>query len=688
MLWLLLLEQAFASVGAPFRLFKDAKKFYGCKAQISSEAMFCPKSTSYRCFCSNKNYLATVAGCLNSVGPSDEATNGVILYCADRGFNLSDVWFNNSLRTYKKRAKTAAQIRNFKRTSVIHVPLILNSSEIQNYQNTYSLYYSNFDNSLYYGFACVGYWVLVLFIAGVVHWTKRLFPGAVKLWTDPVTNVWRRHVTAPAMFRRKRTEQQNIFSTAAYLIPSRAESVVILLFYVVVSAVHLFNAGSVPNERKYHSQLLSRLRIASDRAAIVSIIMMPLMFLFAGRNNFLQWLVGLPYSTFVAYHRHIARIIFGLILTHGVGFSILFGKFYSRVMQEPYIRWGITSMTAGGIIMVQSMLYLRRRWYEVFLMVHVVLALFWTVGTLFHVKARGYIMFVFPSVGIWIVDRTVRLGKLVSFGFPVAEVSLFSDETLRVCVPKPSYWKPIPGGHAFIHFLRPSCFWQSHPFTFVESPDSTSIVFYCKIKGGATHGLYQWLDKLPGKAVKMRVAVEGPYGRDTNAKYADMAVFIAAGNGIPGLYSEVMHIAKKDEDQKLKLIWVVREWKSLIWFYDELLQLKKTRIETTIYVTKPETDTAVYGDNEKLVDLGETKNDLEKLVQEIKLKLRHVSFKHGRPVLKDLVREQVECSKGSVAFVACASHGMVDEIRYYCAKNISNQQKKRVDFYEQIQVWA
>ena len=39
--------------------------------------------------------------------------------------------------------------------------------------------------------------------------------------------------------------------------------------------------------------------------------------------------------------------------------------------------------------------------------------------------------------------------------------------------------------------------------------------------------------------------VEGPYGEPTPARYADTAVFIAGGNGIPGIYSEVMDMARR-----------------------------------------------------------------------------------------------------------------------------------------------
>ena len=67
-------------------------------------------------------------------------------------------------------------------------------------------------------------------------------------------------------------------------------------------------------------------------------------------------------------------------------------------------------------------------------------------------------------------------------------------------------------------------------------------------------------------------------------------LFLAGGNGIPGIYSEVVDAAQGSstgEKNKFKLVWVVREWKSLFWFYQELVNLKDLDIDTTIYVTRP-----------------------------------------------------------------------------------------------------
>ena len=198
----------------------------------------------------------------------------------------------------------------------------------------------------------------------------------------------------------------------------------------------------------------------------------------------------------------------------------------------------------------------------------------------------------------------------------------------------------------------------------------------------------------------MRVGVEGPYGEPTPARYADTAVFIAGGNGIPGIYSEVMDMTRRmpnETKNAMKLYWIIRDYKSLEWFNDELTLLGNTNIETTIYVTKPDLSNLLTGDgsddtsSKKESDSQdmnlESKESLQG-VDLVKSRFSHITFKEGRPSIEDIVDLEIKESNGSVAFVACGHPAMVDETRYFCSRNVDNPQKKRVDFYEQVQVWT
>ncbi|KHC75041.1 hypothetical protein W5Q_04168 [Candida albicans SC5314] len=700
--WVFFATSVKAGKNAKFQLYGDITYFYTCNLQISSSVSYCATPYNATCLCANKNALATYAGCLAFDNRNTTtAVNYMMNYCEENGnVTVEKDWYEKSYQYFLSNAKTEKEIPNFNKTIPIDVPFKLDEAEMKLYERAYKQFLGNYDDSLYYGAGILGYWLLIMCIGAIVNWGKVMFPSLTKKLTSKPINLWRQYVSMPATFRKKKAEELRIFKFFDSLIPSRFESIVIFLFYIVVLMIHAMNMHYVDGDpvfenNKYNSQA----RNVADRTGITGTIMMPLVFLFSSRNNFLQWLTGWNYSTFVTYHRHIARVMFILIALHSILFTVLLRDDMSE-FSETYMIWGVLATVSGGIILFQAMLFFRRRWYEIFLFIHILFAALYVAGTWIHVDELGYVWFVYPAVAVWCADRVVRIARLVIFGFPKARVSLLADDTIKVEIPKPSYWKTIPGGHAFIHFLKPTYFWQSHPFTFVESPADTHIILYCKVKGGITHSLYQLLVRSPGQAITMRVGVEGPYGEPTPARYADTAVFIAGGNGIPGIYSEVMDMTRRmpnETKNAMKLYWIIRDYKSLEWFNDELTLLGNTNIETTIYVTKPDLSNLLTGDgsddtsSKKESDSQdmnlESKESLQG-VDLVKSRFSHITFKKGRPSIEDIVDLEIKESNGSVAFVACGHPAMVDETRYFCSRNVDNPQKKRVDFYEQVQVWT
>lgn len=700
--WVFFATSVKAGKNAKFQLYGDITYFYTCNLQISLSVSYCATPYNATCLCANKNALATYAGCLAFDNRNTTtAVNYMMNYCEENGnVTVEKDWYEKSYQYFLSNAKTEKEIPNFNKTIPIDVPFKLDEAEMKLYERAYKQFLGNYDDSLYYGAGILGYWLLIMCIGAIVNWGKVMFPSLTKKLTSKPINLWRQYVSMPATFRKKKAEELRIFKFFDSLIPSRFESIVIFLFYIVVLMIHAMNMHYVDGDpvfenNKYNSQA----RNVADRTGITGTIMMPLVFLFSSRNNFLQWLTGWNYNTFVTYHRHIARVMFILIALHSILFTVLLRDDMSE-FSETYMIWGVLATVSGGIILFQAMLFFRRRWYEIFLLIHILFAALYVAGTWIHVDELGYVWFVYPAVAVWCADRVVRIARLVIFGFPKARVSLLADDTIKVEIPKPSYWKTIPGGHAFIHFLKPTYFWQSHPFTFVESPADTHIILYCKVKGGITHSLYQLLVRSPGQAITMRVGVEGPYGEPTPARYADTAVFIAGGNGIPGIYSEVMDMARRmpnETKNAMKLYWIIRDYKSLEWFNDELTLLGNTNIETTIYVTKPDLSNLLTGDgsddtsSKKESDSQdmnlESKESLQG-VDLVKSRFSHITFKKGRPSIEDIVDLEIKESNGSVAFVACGHPAMVDETRYFCSRNVDNPQKKRVDFYEQVQVWT
>lgn len=683
--------------GAPYEGYPQVKRdFSACTSQLGYLVTFCGPDSPYdyySCACGNENYRASLMGCLH-VNDRDtpEKLKKIADLCGLYGVPLEVSNLTESYQFYLDNAVDMYDIPDFDYMTPVDVPIKVNETEAKLYAASTNQFLGNYNDSLYYGVAILGYWLLVLIIGGVCNWARFLVPGFVKTLTGPVSTFMRKHFISPAL-HRKRTDAKPMLKILDCLVPSRLESLIITGFLAMIIGCLAANIRTVPNDPTFTSKSESLGRQIAVRSGIMTSCYMPLLILFAGRNNFLQWVTKWNFATFITFHRWVGRMAFIMVAIHGIGYSISFSAYYLEYMKDTYVVWGMIATVAGGLIIVQGLLVLRRKWYEMFLLIHIILAALFVGGAWIHVDELGYVWFYYATSAVWIFDRVIRFARLLVFGFPVAEVQLSCEETVKVVVPKPKHWKSQPGGHAFVHFLRPSCFWQSHPFTFTESVETDDkITLYCKVKGGVTHGLYQHLMKHPGRSTKIRVAVEGPYGESTPAKYYDSAVFVAGGNGIPGIYSEAYDIALKsmknkdqEKGQTIKLMWIIRDHSSIEWFYDELQFLRDKPILPIIYVTKPVLEQEDISSDEKIEKKDSTSKAEGKRPADIEGDLDHVEFRYGRPDINQIVRDEIKESSGSTAFITCGHPIMVDDLRHYVCENIG---EKRVDFFEQLQVWA
>lgn len=685
----------------------------GCSFHIMKLGTFCDPNSGkveYECFCTNPNAMATMSYCYLSTYGGDIKPDPFLKMCkTEYNITVTPNQFMDSILNYTRHARLPDHQDPSK---IVSYPIKLNDSMILIYKNAYDQFLGNYDRSVIYGRILVGYWVVVFLLAAIGNWSKIIFPRMTMKMTGKISNTFRQKISLPAMGGKTKTCEKPFFKVLHMLVPTRAESLILTGFLILTVVLLKWNIRYVVGDPVFHARGAALLRYTAVRASILTSETMPLLILFGGRNNFLQWLTRWDYSTFITFHRWLSRIIFILVVIHAVCYSFYFTN-YTETMHETYILWGVAATVAGGLIMVQGLLVLRRKWYEMFLVLHIILAVIFIGGAWVHVNDLYCVWFYYYSAALWVFDRIIRIGRLFSFGFPNAKVILLADETLKIIVPTPEHWESVPGSHAFIHFLTPYCFWQSHPFTYTISIDEPNkIVLYIKVKKGVTQSLYNYLLQHSGKSTYIRVAIEGSYGESTAASRYDTAVFVAGGNGIPGIYSEVIDLALRahDSKQSLKLVWIVREYKSLFWFYEELLALQDTKIETTIYITKPESHICVrefqsrfpsavidlpgqldHDNGTKhytLGNLSHNENKVNDIVKKIKTELGHIKFIERRPLMGMLVSQNIHEAKRSAAFITCGHPNMVDDLRASVVKNIDNEDNKRIDYFEQLQVWA
>lgn len=101
----------------------------------------------------------------------------------------------------------------------------------------------------------------------------------------------------PALIGRKRASAQRV-SIFSFLIPSRIESIVSLIFLAYLIAVHAAGIKALENDPNYSLKLFSLLKSVGDRICIICTVLIPVLLFSGGRNNFMMWFTRWKYSTF------------------------------------------------------------------------------------------------------------------------------------------------------------------------------------------------------------------------------------------------------------------------------------------------------------------------------------------------------------------------------------------------------
>lgn len=686
--------------GAPFQRYSDADIAYmSCKIQVQP-LNFCSVKQVWshegeQCMCENINALATLLHCYLTAYP--KFTDSLIKRCNEKmNVPLTKEQFDYAHELYEAEAQNESGSNGDNRAHLepLEHPVKLDEVLIMRYRDSYDQFLGNYNRSIGYGVHLTGFWLVFFILVGLANWLKIWFPKLHQKANTPTINWFRKKITLPATFGQYKTNEKRFLWVLDFLSPSRLETITLTLFTAMTAFYLVHDIKAADDDPIFKSKDRALARYYGVRSGVLASYLFPFSILFAGRNNILQWLTRWEYAAFVTLHRWISRVMMVLLIVHATAYSYLIREKpdFDPNNMERFLVWGIFAYMSGLAILVQGLLVLRRRWYEVFLLLHIALALVFAVGAWIHVDDLYFLWYYYFSAWLWATDRILRIQRLAYFGFPLATVRLFEDGTLKVAVPIPKNFDAEGGGHCFVHFLRPLCFWQSHPFTYTVVDGN--ILFYVKVKKGVTQDLARYLEKHPDRSAKIRVAVEGSYGEATPAFRYDRSVFLAGGNGIPGILAEAVEVVDKHptfSKRTIQLIWVVREYQSLFWFFDELKSMKDYPIECEVYVTRPLS--VLLNPNDKLPLLSNTyshqiyANNVKDPISQLKEDLSHIKFHEGRPNVRKIVEANVDISQQSCCFVTCGHPIMVDELRHEVVQVIDTS-KVRVDYFEQLQVWS
>lgn len=278
----------------------------------------------------------------------------------------------------------------------------------------------------------------------------------------------------PAVWGRRHREPVAI-KTGGGIVPTRGQSLYIsiisfLNIIFLLAPYHIIQPQSsfASREEQEHS-------IMGNRAGVMALGNMVVLFVFSARNNVLLWVTDWSHSTYLLLHRWLGYWAIIHTVIHSIMLLEYYKKYgdYAMEQAKPYWIWGIVGTVAAAAIWPASLLIARQKFYEVFLTLHHLLVVLFLVGFYYHIwycytYNWGYEIWAFIAIAIWAIDRLWRIARMVLQGVRTAVVAPLKGtdgEYLRI---------EIEGVHAHgvVYLCFPTLswvFWENHPFSAASS---------------------------------------------------------------------------------------------------------------------------------------------------------------------------------------------------------------------------
>lgn len=515
-------------------------------------------------------------------------------------------------------------------------------------------------------------------IGTFINWFKILFPKYSKKVANytPVRFV-RQKFANPAMFgfRNGMSFKWGPYNIINMSIPTRTQSWVII-GYIVTFIILMFIRYDIFKENtRFKTRHIQLARYVADRSGEICIAQMPLLYLYASRNNIAMIFTGWSYDTMNAYHRWIARVTVMAVFIHSVAYTDYYrltgglAKEWSR----PFVVWGIVGTICGGLLCFFSLRYFREYLYEFFLYCHWALVAFFTIGTWYHLPhTHAKKDWIYATVAVWAFDRAARLGRIVLNGLHAsAEVELVGDEFIRTKVSYFRFWKPLPGHYVFIHWLLPvwRC-WENHPFTIYQSPvagEEKIFNIVTKIEKGKTKQMAEYLAKKGGKA-KIPVFIDGPYGHTFPIGHCDTIILMAGGIGFTGAYSYIDKLRTQAGKKHIVFLWAVRTHKQVEVFKNEVDFMNRSGIDVQLYISD-ENASAQESIKEK-EGSGESAGESADNEKESIGSDTSATINYGFVDINSTVENYINEAPGSIGFFICGPPGLNDAVRANVSKHM------------------
>ncbi|KAM7222408.1 Ferric reductase like transmembrane component domain containing protein [Rhypophila decipiens] len=499
---------------------------------------------------------------------------------------------------------------------------------------------------------------------------------------------------APIFGKRHNREFQLSSAVNVGTLPTRFQLVFLLAYFAANVAFCVITIDySLP-----YAQVA---RLVRNRTGVLSVINMIPLFILAGRNNPLIYLLGISFDTYNLIHRWLGRIVILEALAHTLAFlagnaqTKSWGAAFTTATTVPYMLWGFIATCAFVAIGVQAASIFRHAFYEIFKLLHIALAIVSIVGLWYHLALKDLPQLKWLQIAVvgWAVERAIRI-ILVGYrnfgaGGTKTLVEALPGGSCRVTVTMARPWNFKPGQHAYLYFPFIS-YLQSHPFSVAWSDEGehldgeklpmdrhdvltkqkTTVSFIIRGRTGFTGTLYNKAAACIDGRMVTRCLVEGPYGGLHNMHSYGTVMLFAGGVGITQAVPHVRDLVVAYSNgtaatRKVVLVWVIQSPEHLEWirpWMTEILSMEKRRevLRIMLFVSRPRSTKEIHSPSAT------------------------VQMFPGRPNVDTLLGMEMENQVGTLGVSVCGPGALSDEVR----RAVRNRQYHgSIDFVEEAFTW-
>jgi hypothetical protein len=332
------------------------------------------------------------------------------------------------------------------------------------------------------------------------------------------------------------------------------------------------------------------------RAGMLAVAMTPWIVATSMKANLIAMMTGISHERLNVLHRWGGYLCLFLSLVHAVPFYVQQGRDppgYATFQtlfpsSSGYIfGTGIACIVPLGWLCIASLPFLRSLAYELFLVLHVPVAIAYVGLLMWH--CRNFLTswhYIYATIAIWVICNFIRMfnlnwmkpGKMAWLIGDEAAVTLMAENAIKVTIPTQMKWRP--GQFVYLRMPGISLF-ENHPFTIAslcsedfpseygEEYRDCTLVF--RPFGGFTRKVLDTAtEKGPFKTY--RAYLDGPYGGMQRELAAfDTVILFAGGSGITAIVSQLLNLIKRMRDGKavtrnVRVVWALKRLEAMDWF--------------------------------------------------------------------------------------------------------------------------